>query len=193
MDRVSGARPPKRLLVGGVHMGKPLAFFASGALGHIFTCDNNGSHLLVKQLQEETDGGSELVKEYHIADFSGTILPDFVAAPFALMRGFSTSHDYDEKLCLLQQRVHGKTIFDIDAGDFTKKELWSIFLQFNEFILRLGDKVIMDDVHSENVMVDVREPGAPRVNFFRFWILEGGRPHPIKVVYDYAEKFVLCS
>jgi hypothetical protein len=72
--------------------------------------------------------------------------------------------NYDEKLCLLQQLVHGKTIFDINAGDFTKQGLW--------FILRLGDKVTMEDVHSENVMVDVREPGgAPRVKLidFGFW------------------------
>ncbi len=63
---MSRARPLK----GGIHMGKTLVFFAEGALGHIFTFDTyNGSHLLVKQPQEETDGGSELVKEYHIADF----------------------------------------------------------------------------------------------------------------------------
>ncbi len=153
-------------------MGKTLKFFAEGALGHIFTCNNN-PNLLVKQLQDETDGGSELVKEYHIADFLGKILPDFVAAPFSLKRAV-TSPDYDEKLCLFQQRVHGKTILDIDSGDFTKKELWSMFLQFNEFILRLGDKIMMQDVHCENAMVDTRIRGDPRIKFidFGFWKVE---------------------
>ena len=171
-------RQPKKM-IGGVHMGKPHELIARGAFGKIFSY--NGSHLLVKQLADETGnaGGRGLVKEYHIASFLGSRLPDFVAAPFSLMRGVN------EKLSLLQQRIHGKTFDDINFGEFTKKELWSMFLQFNEFILRLGDVMSMHDVHHENVMVDVRVPGAPRVKFidFGFWKEEDGDPSkPCKIM-----------
>jgi hypothetical protein len=46
-----------------------------------------------------------------------------------------------------------------------------MFLQFNEFILRLGDKIMMDDVYCENAMVDTRVSGDPRIKFidFGFW------------------------
>jgi hypothetical protein len=41
-----------------------------------------------------------------------------------------SGRDYDEKLSLLQQQIYGITFYDIKPGEFTKKELWSIFLQF---------------------------------------------------------------
>ncbi len=153
-------------------MGEQLVYFARGVFGHIFT--SKYSHLLVNQIGDEKDGHSQLVAEYHIADFLGTKLLDFVAAPFALMCCVSTSRNYDEKLSLLQQRIHGKTFDDIKPGEFTKNELWSMFLQCNEFILRLGDVVSIHDVRCENVMVEVRVTGAQSV--YRFWFLAGGTP-----------------
>ncbi len=48
------------------------------------------------------------------------------------------------------------------------------FLQCNEFLLRLGGALIMQDVHCGNVMVDVRNAGAPRLKFIDFgsWCTE---------------------
>jgi hypothetical protein len=123
----------------------------------------------VKQLAFENDGGRELVREYRIARFLEMNVPSFVAGPFGLMRGVtSSSADYEEKLSFIQQPIHGKTLKSIGKGEFTILELCSMFLQCNEFYLRVGGSLKMEDVNTGNVMVDVRMPGDPRVKFIDF-------------------------
>ena len=104
--------------------------FTRGAFGHIYECY---SQLLVKQLAFENAGGSELVKEYRIAQFLETTLPSFVAAPFLLMCCVAPSgSNYVEKPSFIQQRIHGRTFEEIILGHFSEVERWSMFLQCNE-------------------------------------------------------------
>lgn len=163
-------------LQGGILMGKELDLFDYGKFGYLY--DDGYSHLLVKQLAFENDRGSDLVKEYNIARLLETNLPSFVAGPFMLMRGVAPSNcDYEEKLSFIQQKIHGKTFNDILMEDFSTLELWSMFLQYNEFWLRVGGALEMRDVHCGNVMVDVRMSGNPRVKFIDFGLWHDTKQH----------------
>jgi hypothetical protein len=69
MVRLAMDHKMPKILLGGVVIGKPLFVFSKGAFGHIFRCKD--PQLLVNRLADETDGDSELVEEYHIAQFRG--------------------------------------------------------------------------------------------------------------------------
>jgi hypothetical protein len=175
-DPRAGREIPGRL------MGNPLYYWTGGSIGHIYTLNKRKrysepsySPLLVKQ--NGRDSGNMLSKEYAIANFLGNNLPSFVTAPFGFMRGFTVNdgYRYNEQQSLLQQRVHGDTFFDLSRDTFTVREFCYLFLQSNEFYLRVGDTLRMVDANPGNVMVDTRFQRMgelPHIKFidFGFWL-----------------------
>lgn len=163
-------------------MGKRLFPFKRGCIGHVLTpikrqrySDTFFSPIVVKQ--NGRDSGNNLSKEYQIANFLGNNIPFFVPAPFGFMRGFTIRDGYrfNEKPSLIQQQIRGSTFFDFSNTTFTLRELCYLFLQSNEFYLRVGDTLMMQDANPGNVMVETRfrEQGVlPHIKFidFGFWI-----------------------
>lgn len=142
-------------------MGRPLHLINGGGFGLVYNTVPryrrvpSFSPFVVKQESDPDSTPGELAREYSIARFLETRLPSFVAAPFGLMRGVHGA--YDEKVSLLQHRVDGRT-FDAlaAAARFSMAQLCALFLQCNEFYLRLGGALRMDDMHGGNIMVDSR-------------------------------------
>jgi hypothetical protein len=160
-----------RVRRGGVLMGRPLHLINGGGFGLVYAVVPryrrvpSFSPFVVKQESDPDSTPGELAREYSIARFLETMLPSFVTAPFGLMRGVHGA--YDEKVSLLQHRVDGRTFDSVTAVRFSMAELCALFLQCNEFYLRLGGALKMDDMHTGNIMVDTRR----RVKFidFGFW------------------------
>jgi hypothetical protein len=174
MNCNEGKYVKKKKLLDGVLLGRAMYPSGSGAFGYIYdvvdTIEDrpSHSHLLVKQLAYENDNGKELVKEYRIARFLEMNVPSFVAGPFGLMRGVARPDaKHEEKLSFMQQPIRGKTFDSIGDREFTTLQLCSMFLQCNEFYLRVGGSLIMEDVNTGNVMV-TWTTGAPRVKFIDF-------------------------
>lgn len=161
---------------GGFLMNRRMYYMAGGAMSAVYSTTKkvrgsaSFSPFAVKQLKCENPG--ELSREYGIAHFLETRVPSFVAAPFTLMRGVTLAGSaYVEKNSLVQQHIHGMQILSVTSSKFSPVELCSIFLQCVEFYLRVGGSLKMEDVNLENVMLDTREEGCPRVKFidFGFW------------------------
>ena len=153
---------------------------ANGKYGDIWqeNEDSNLSRWAIKQLkvktreQDESSLYSELFHEYQIAQFLASHVPSFVAAPFAMMRGIIDG----EAPSLVQQRIHGMTLNELQGRFFNLEPARSIstlqwcflFLQFNEFLLRVGDSVAMRDVNLGNIIVQFRDKTCLTESILKF-------------------------
>ena len=140
-------------------MGKNLFKINKGVYGNIYTLTKNihgesTSHLMVKQSRFEGQLGEDINHEYRIAHLLETNVPSFVAAPFGLVRGVR-GETYREYLSLIQQPIRGITLNDLEYDRLTPIEIFYLFLQVNEMILRLGSTLVMKDLHDGNIMIDI--------------------------------------
>ena len=159
----------EKSMKGGVLNGSRLRYFTSGVFSHLYDLSKPQLAWLVKQLASEDNHSSQaLIDEYAVARFLETHLPSFVGGPFGLMRGVASDAAYYEQLSLIQHRIHGITFRNLSG--FTRLQMCRLFLQCNEFILRVGGSLLMQDVHTDNIMVDLRAPHVKYIDFGA-WVL----------------------
>jgi hypothetical protein len=154
----------EKSMKGGVLNGSRLHYYTSGVNSHLYGFRKTSLAWLVKQLaSEDHRGAQELIDEYAVARFLETHLPSFVGGPFGLMRGVAS-----EQLSLIQHRIHGITLRNLRG--YTHLQMCRLFLQCNEFILRVGGSLLMQDVHTDNIMVDLRAQHVKYIDFGA-WVL----------------------
>jgi hypothetical protein len=112
-----------------------------------------------------------LFDEYAIAHFLETVVPSFVAAPFAYMRA-----PKDLRIAFVQAHLRGAPLYRQDASDLYPPETYChMYLRTIEFVLRLGGTVSMEDVTGRNsIVVPDSALHLPELILFDFghWTLE---------------------